>query len=95
MGMIEDVMKALDRWEVWRDVQTLPAKQIDLEKRVKELEEKLGGKWPGDLCHKCGERALRLWHSYPQVDKKGNITEDWKCERCGNQEPRFFRPSAR
>lgn len=79
MGLIDDVMKALDRWEVWRDVQALPAKQIALEKRVAKLEDLLAGKAPADYCRHCGKRAARYQRT---VGSAGAKMEVWKCEEC-------------
>ena len=77
--MIDDIIKALDRWEVWRDVQALPAKQIALEKRVAELVSLLAGKAPADYCRHCGERAARYQRT---VGSAGDRMEVWKCEGC-------------
>src|ERR1700675_3702626 len=77
MGMIDDVMKALDRWEVWREIQALPPKWLALEKRVVDLEEKLGDKWPPDVCKFSGERAVRLTHA--RAGDKGNVHQNWQC----------------
>src|SRR5262249_1194543 len=39
------------------------------------LEEKLGGKWPADVCKFCGERAVRLETSYPA--REGLVDQIW------------------
>jgi len=87
MGMIDDIMKALDRWDVWREMQALPAKWQSLEKRVAELEGKLSGKWPPDVCKFCGERAARL--DSTSVLDKGKVQQLWKCQSCGRYESRI------
>jgi len=88
MGMIDDIMKALDRWEVWRDLQQVPTKMEALERRIAELETKLGGKWPGDVCPYCGAQAFRL----ERTDMLGK-RETWKCGECAQtQEFRFDLP---
>jgi hypothetical protein len=87
MGMLEDIMKVLDRWEVWREVQKLPEKLEALERRIGELEQKIGGKWPPDVCKFCGERSLRLHQTYP-ADAKGKIEQIWECGSCGKFENR-------
>jgi len=87
MGMLDDIMKTLDRWEVWRTLQMVPARTEALERRVSELEDKLGGKWPPDVCRYCGERASRLHQSY-QADAKGIIKELWHCSACNKYEDR-------
>jgi len=40
------------------------------------------------------DRAARLSYSYPGVDAKGNVREDWVCGECGQQENRIYRPGA-
>jgi hypothetical protein len=44
MGLLEDVMKALDRIPVWKRLQGVPAEVDSLKGRIAALEEKLGGK---------------------------------------------------
>jgi hypothetical protein len=41
---------ALDRVEIWKQLQGTPQRISELEKRVAELEGKIGGKWPADVC---------------------------------------------
>ena len=49
MGILDDILSALDRIPVWKRLQELPAK-IDVPKaQVAVLEEKLGAKWPADI----------------------------------------------
>ena len=60
MGLIDDILKALDRIPVWRRLNEVPAEVDDLKERVASLEEKLGGKWPPDVCKRCGARTLRM-----------------------------------
>ncbi len=38
MGVVDDVMKHLERWEVWKRVSATPDRVDALEKRVIELE---------------------------------------------------------
>ena len=85
MGLLEDILKALDRVEIWKELQAAPHRISELEKRVAELEGKLGGKWPPDVCKFCGTRALRLSSTRgPTV--KGKMREDWKCAECTQTE---------
>lgn len=88
MGVLDDTMKLLDRIPVWKRLQTIPDEVDALSKRVVELEEKLGGKWPPDVCKFCGERAARLSHSLGP-DTKGKIQQSWGCASCGNVEKRL------
>ena len=70
--------------------------QIDaLNRRVSELEERLGDKWPADVCRHCGERGLRLAHAIPVPDSQGYMRENWQCEKCGKYDVRAYIPSSR
>jgi hypothetical protein len=66
MGVIEDMLKALDRIPGWARLQQVPNEVDELKAKVAALEEKLGGKWPPDVCRFCGERAVRLRQSSPR-----------------------------
>jgi hypothetical protein len=94
MGLLEDMLKALDRVEIWKELQTTPKRLTDLERRVAELEKKLGGKWPGDVCKSCGARELRLAHTFGPMDK-GFMQEQWECSACNNVETRVIAPTRR
>ena len=88
MGIVDDILKALDRIPIWKRLQGVPEEVDDLARRVAKLEEKLGDKWPADVCKFCGERALRLANSFVSHDH-GKIENEWKCETCGEYETRF------
>lgn len=91
MGMIEDILKALDRMPIWKRLQETPGEVDDLRARVEALEEKLGGQWPPEICRFCGERAARLESSRGPNDK-GLMTEFWKCAACNQTDKRLVRP---
>jgi hypothetical protein len=84
MGVIEDMLNALDRIPGWRRLQELPAEVDELKAKVAALEEKLGGKWPPAVCRFCGERKSRL----QGFRGHGNVDEIWSCEACGKQDRR-------
>jgi hypothetical protein len=85
MGVIEDILKALDRIPLWKRLQQVPEEVDKLQTRVADLEQKLNGKWPGDVCRYCGARAARL-----AAPPRGQ--ENWKCEECGQTD---YRPIKR
>jgi hypothetical protein len=87
--MLEDFLKALDRWSEWKDMRAAPARIDALAKRVEELEAKLGGKWPPDVCKYCGERAARMSFSSPEP--KGIARQEWTCGACDQVELRFVK----
>ena len=87
MGIIDDILSALDRIPIWKRLQGVPAEVDDLKARVADLEEKLGGEWPPDVCKFCGERALRLNRiSGPNTFKK--MVQHWACSECNQIEKR-------
>ena len=88
MGLLEDMLKALDRVEIWKELQTAPKRIADLEKKVADLEEKLGGKWPPEVCRYCGERAVRLTDILGP-DDKGRMHEYWRCSKCNKTDVRL------
>ena len=89
MGMIDDILKALDRVPAWRRLQEVPSEVDDLKRRVAELDEKLNGKWPGDVCRYCGARAARLTDT--RGGSTGIIHENWTCEECGETDYRHVK----
>jgi hypothetical protein len=89
MGIVDDILKALDRIPIWSRLQQLPTEVDDLKARIITLEEKLGGKWPGDVCRLCGERAARI--SFSNVSDKGIINEGWDCSKCGERDFRHYK----
>lgn len=85
MISLSDIMALLDRWEVWRQTRECAAQVPALERRLAELEQKLNGPWPPDVCRHCGERALRLGHSRPLEKAKG-VAQRWDCSACHQSE---------
>jgi len=92
MGLLDDILKALDRHTVWKRLQGIPDEVDALQRRISDLEEKLGGKWPADVCRFCGERTVRLHWTYPGIDAKGNVREDWLCTACEKTDRRTVKP---
>jgi hypothetical protein len=95
VGIVDDILKALDRIPAWKRLQELPSEVEGLKARIAVLEEKLGDTWPPDICRRCGKRALRLWYTMPQPNDQGYMVEDWKCEECGKVDPKVYKPSTR
>jgi hypothetical protein len=79
MGVLEDMLKALDRIDAWRDLQAVPAKMKALEDRMASLEAALA-RCPAEGCPFCGARAFRL----ERVDMHGQ-REIWECGDCGKK----------
>lgn len=89
MGLLEDVMKALDRIPAWKRVNELPGELDELRTRVAALEAKLGPK-PGQECPMCGERTMRLISSkpHPEFEFAGMKRDTLRCDSCGFSEDR-------
>lgn len=85
MGIVDETLKVLDRIPIWRRLSEVPAEIDVLKEKVAALEEKLNGKWPGDVCRYCGSRAARL-ASPPRGQ------ENWKCDDCGQVDYRPIEP---
>ncbi|MDP3316591.1 MAG: hypothetical protein Q8M47_11075 [Devosia sp.] len=87
MEAIDDISKLLDRIPIWKRLGEVPAEVDQLKKQVADLEAKLNGKWPADVCRFCGEREVRLMdHRGP--DSHGIITELWTCGACSQVDRR-------
>jgi hypothetical protein len=93
MGLLEDVRKILADIPLWKELGTLPDRTKLLEQRVAELEAKLNGKYPADVCPRCGERTMRATASYGP-NNKGMMMQDWQCKdkECNYQETRTIKP---
>jgi hypothetical protein len=89
MGLLDDILKALDRVEIWKQLQNVPQRITDLETRVAEFEKLLSGNAPPDYCRLCGARAARLGLSYVEL---GTIAERWDCAECHNIDFRHYKP---
>lgn len=89
MGLLEDIMKTLERIPAWKRLNALPNEVDELRKRVAELEAKLGPK-PGHECPQCGELSMRLIGSipHPEFGFAGPKRDSLRCESCGFQEDR-------
>lgn len=72
MGILEDVMKALDRIPSWKRIQQLPSEVDALEKRIKDLEGRLKPA-TGNQCPSCRAMAYRLVKSTPSPEPWGSM----------------------
>lgn len=90
MGMIEDIMKALDRIPIWRRLSQLPAEVEQLRAKVDALEARLapGG---GVICPKCREPRFMLESSGPERGPFGTLGAReyrYRCASCGYEDVR-------
>jgi hypothetical protein len=91
VSYLSDALNVLDRLRFIKRLQQTTADVEDLKKRTAALEEKLGEKWPADVCLFCGARAARLHWSAPGTDAKGHQRQDWICSECNKIDNRIFK----
>lgn len=77
MGIIDEVLKVLDRIPIWKRLQEVPSEVDDLRSRIAALEELVSGKALADACPFCGKRAFRLDRSIMH-----GRAEIWTCQEC-------------
>lgn len=94
MGVIEDVMKALERIPSWKRVQNLPTQMDELAKRIKALEDRLKPA-SGEQCPKCRAMAFSLVRSTPSPEPWGSMgarQDHYECGECHYQDIRERNP---
>ena len=93
MGLLEDVRRILADIPLWKDLGGVPDRVKALEQKVADLEEKLNGKYPPDVCPRCGSRTMRSTGSFGP-NEKGMMMQDWQCqdEECHYHETRMIKP---
>lgn len=92
---LKELRELLTKLDEWGRIREAMARIPDLEKRVQELEQKLAGDYPPEVCKFCGKRAARLANSRVDDAKTGMVREDWACSDCGREEARMERPRTR
>ena len=90
MGILQDVITALDQIPLWKKLKNAPEQIQALEKRVAELEKRLEN--PGDACPRCGKLAFRVVserpHNDPDLGSLGLTVRNMKCQECGFESSR-------
>ena len=89
MGLLEDIITALERFPVWKRLTGMPAELDALKARVAELEAKLG-ETPGEQCPQCRQHALIMERSEPDplFGGVGTMLEHMRCNSCGYTQQR-------
>ncbi len=95
MGILEDILKALDRIPNWKRIQESP-KQIEaLERRIAALEQ-LKTLPAGDRCPSCGAMTYKLTRSTPSPEPWGSMgarQDHYQCSACQYQDTVERNPS--
>jgi hypothetical protein len=84
MGMIEDVLKALERIPAWKRLSAVPAEVDALTRRVAALEARLAPA-TGDACPRCRAMAFALIESRPEPEPWGSMGSReyvYRCSAC-------------
>lgn len=90
MGILEDVLKALDRIPMWKRLSSMPDEVDALRARVAALEAHLA-KAIGDQCPRCRAMAYGLIDSGPASGPAGELgiwSDRYACSACGYQNQR-------
>lgn len=89
MGILEDVVKALERIPAWRRLSALPAEVDALRARVQALEDRLAGN-SGKLCPLCNSPDFRVIESKNDsyFGHSGVMTDTYHCSACQHTEKR-------
>lgn len=94
MGILEDVMKTLERIPLWKRLATVPSEVDALKQRVAALEARLQPA-TGDQCPKCRGMTFTLQESVPAPppwDEMGVMEDRYACSGCGYKDRRQRNP---
>lgn len=94
MGIIEDVLKALDRVPGWKRIAGTPAEIDALSKRVATLEAQIAPA-TGGACPKCRGMHFTLIRSEPEPPpwgQMGAMQDCYECSACGYTDTRKRSP---
>ena len=89
MGILEDVMKAVERIPGWKRIAATPDELDALKKRVEELEAKLAPA-TGEICPICRSPHFKVISScpHPTFAFAGKKLDTFECGACGHKEDR-------
>ena len=85
MGILEDVLRALERIPAWRRLQSAPQEIELLKARVTALEQHLAQP-AGDTCPKCRAMTFMLQQTVPEpgpFGELGAMQDEYACSSCG------------
>ena len=96
MGMLEDVIKALERVPAWKRLNAMPQEVAALRERVEALEAKLAPA-TGLKCPRCSSMHFTLEKSGPAPAPWGEMgvrQDDYRCTACGYTDSKQRDPGA-
>ncbi|MFL9863214.1 hypothetical protein PQR67_03390 [Paraburkholderia fungorum] len=89
MGLLEDIMKTLERVPGWKRIVAAPAEIDELKARLAKLEAQLS-QAGGEICPVCRKAAFKVIKSipHPEFGFAGTKLDTMKCSACGHEESR-------
>ncbi len=92
-----DIVKLLERWDVWRRIEAAPGRIDALEERVAALEAELKRRPAVEACTKCGHEPFKVTdvQPHPSLGDVGVQERVHACDACGHTETRTFDPLGR
>jgi uncharacterized protein with PIN domain len=90
MGLLEDIIRTLERVPGWKRIAAMPEEMDALKKRIDALEAKLAPA-TGEQCPICKSPTLRVIASAPHkhFGAMGTKEDTLRCDACGHQEARL------
>ena len=85
MGILEDVLRALERIPAWKRLQSAPQEIEQLKARVAALKQRLAQP-AGDSCPKCRAMTFMLQQTVPEpgpFGELGAMQDEYSCSSCG------------
>jgi hypothetical protein len=85
MGLLEDIIRTLERVPGWKRIAAMPEEMDALKKRIDALEAKLLPA-TGEQCPVCRAAAFRVISNrpMPHFAWAGKSLDTWKCDTCGH-----------
>lgn len=89
MGILEDILSALERIPGWKRIKESPERIDALEQRLKAIERLMAG-GSGQLCPICNSPKFKRTASKPDpgFEFAGVMRDFYRCEECGHSENR-------
>ena len=86
MGLLEDIIRALERVPGWKRIAATPDDLDALKARVEALEARLAPA-TGEICPKCRRPSFRVVSNrpMPHFEWAGKSLDTLRCDACGHE----------
>ena len=86
MGLLEDIIRALERVPGWKRIAATPDDLDALKVRVEALEARLAPA-TGEICPKCRKPSFRVVSNrpMPHFEWAGKSLDTLRCDACGHE----------